>query len=330
MKTVKIIFVISTFFFSSLLIPQEYVFAKDITVCSFNIQFLGMSTKRDNSALTELVKSYDIVVVQELVAPPYIGKFPNGDPFKPDKEASEFFDLMTENNFKYILSEEDTGKGKKNHSNGSATEWWVVFYKSTEVDYASDLPHGFLAKDVTANPKFDRVPYAFPFRTKSGKLDFVLISVHLRPGDGAKNRDRRYDELHSIYSWIDKKNSEEKDFIVLGDMNIESQAELQALEIPHYVSLNSECVRTNTLINSDFGNGAKPYDHVLYNVTSTKSDIDMLFGFKVVDLVKAMKPKWTGSGAYPGDPYKHDIFRQYYSDHHPVVFKMSEKNLDDD
>lgn len=134
------------------------------------------------------------------------------------------------------------------------------------MEYASDLPHGFIAKDVTANPKFDRVPYAFPFRTKSGKLDFVMISVHLHPGDRTKNRDRRYDELHSIYSWIDKKNTVEKDFIVLGDMNIEDKDELTALKIPNYTSLNNDCVLTNTLINSNVGNGAKPYDHVLYNI----------------------------------------------------------------
>jgi len=33
---------------------------------------------------------------------------------------------------------------------------------------------------------------------------------------------------------------------------------------------------------------------------------------------------------YPGEPYNHDGFRKYYSDHHPVVFKMVEVERDDD
>src|SRR5262245_58566849 len=43
-----------------------------IEICSFNIQFLGSFEKRDNQALAELMKeeACDIVVVQELVAPP--------------------------------------------------------------------------------------------------------------------------------------------------------------------------------------------------------------------------------------------------------------------
>lgn len=65
-------------------------------------------------------------------------------------------------------------------------------------------------------------------------------------------------------------------------------------------------------------------------MTFTKNEIDMSYGFKVIDLIKAMKPKWSGAGAYPGDPYKHDKFRKYYSDHNPVTFKMSEGVSDDD
>src|SRR5262245_35268232 len=42
-----------------------------ISVASFNIQFLGSSTSRDSDALADLLESNDIVVVQELVAPPF-------------------------------------------------------------------------------------------------------------------------------------------------------------------------------------------------------------------------------------------------------------------
>ena len=33
---------------------------------------------------------------------------------------------------------------------------------------------------------------------------------------------------------------------------------------------------------------------------------------------------------YPGDPYVHNTFKQYYSDHHPVVFRLAGTGVDDD
>jgi hypothetical protein len=65
--------------------------------------------------------------VQELVSPPYAGKFPDGTPVKPDAESAEFFDAMRGHGFLYAISEEDTGSGDNIHRNGSSTEWWVTF-----------------------------------------------------------------------------------------------------------------------------------------------------------------------------------------------------------
>ena len=47
-----------------------------INICSFNVQFLGNPKNRDNAALANLVGGFDIVVIQELVAPPIPGAFP--------------------------------------------------------------------------------------------------------------------------------------------------------------------------------------------------------------------------------------------------------------
>ncbi len=51
---------------------------------------------------------------------------------------------------------------------------------------------------------------------------------------------------------------------------------------------------------------------------------------KVIDLIEAMRPTWTGPGPYPGDPYDHDEFRKRYSDHDPVEFRMVVGHQDDD
>lgn len=296
-----------------------------LSICSFNIQFLGSSRERDHVALADIVKTNDIVVVQELVAPPYPGRFPNGDPFKPDPESALFFDAMQRNGFEFVLSEEDTGRSATIHSNGNATEWFVTFYKPTRVDVANDLPHGFLSSDRSANPNFDRVPYAFSFRSKNRNADFVLISVHLRPNAGTADRARRVQELAGIAQWIHSNDQVEKDFIILGDMNIEDQRDLSNAMPRGFDSLNSALLPTNTNVRSP-----KPYDHVMFVPTFTK-EIDRTFGLAIVRLVERMKDYWSRPEAYPGDePYDHDAFRKYFSDHNPIVFVLKTEATDDD
>ena len=297
--------------------------ANTVTVCSFNVQFLGSSRERDDEALASILTGYDIVVVQELVAPPYVATFPDGTPVKPDPEAAEFFDAMKANGFTYWLSEEDTGTGSRNHSNGSNTEWWVTFYRDDKVNRALDLPHGFLADDRSDNDNYERVPYAFSFRAGDNGADFVLISVHLQPGDGRKETARRKHELASIAAWIDANDEQERDFIVLGDCNIEDAEELADATPMGFLSLNDECRSTNTNVN-----GPKPYDHVFFQPSFT-TEIDRDYDMTVVDLVKAMQPLWKETEPYPGQPYDHNEFRKWYSDHDPVVFRM-QMGRDDD
>jgi len=296
-----------------------------LTVCSFNTRFLGQFKKKDCPALASILRDYDIVVVQELVAPPVDGIYPDGETYTADAEAAKFFDAMEDLGFSYVLSEEDTGTNDEIHSPTSATEWWVTFYKPQSVQCANDLPHGFLAADRSNNPDYERVPYAFGFRSNNQNVDFVLISVHLQPNNSPSARARRKHELASIATWITAHDAKEKDFIILGDMNIYTPAELADVTPAGYLSLNDECRPTNTNASSP-----EPYDHVMYNTTYT-TEIDTGFDLVVVNLVEAMRGLWTNPNAsYPGDPYDGNLFGQYYSDHNPVVFRMMVPSQDDD
>ncbi len=297
----------------------------ELMICSFNIQFVGHFKKKDDETLANVLQDFDIVVVQELVAPPTDGTYPNGEEYSTDQEASEFFQAMQAKGFVYHLSEEDTGSGDDIHKITSATEWWVTFYKSDSVEYVEDIPNGFLAQDRSNHDNYERVPYAFAFRTPNNNLDFVLISVHLQPGDSSSDQQRRLEELTAIAEWIDEKNEQEKDFIILGDMNIKNLQELGTATPQGFVSLNDECYATNTNLNTP-----KPYDHVMYNQTYT-TEIDTETDIHVIDLVEAVRPYWTSTDiAFPGDPYDHNLFKQYYSDHNPIVFKMIIPTEDDD
>jgi len=307
---------------SALSSPYSHAAQGNLSICSFNIQFLGSSKDRDNDALASILNHYDLVVIQELVAPPYPGVFPNGERYKPDPESKCFFDAMKALGFDYILSEEDTGTGDTIHSNGTNTEWFVAFFRANRVRRAADLPSGFLAEDRSNNKDYERVPYAFAFRTTSKTLDFVLISVHLQPTSGPANRARRKHELASIATWINRHNEKEKDFIILGDMNIDNAAELADDTPPGLLSLNYECRPTNTNCRDP-----KPYDHIMFNPRFT---VEIDRRMDVVNLVEAMRGFWHQPGDYPGDPYNHDEFRKHYSDHCPVVFQMMIPEVDDD
>ncbi len=158
-----------------------------LKLASFNIQFLGSSARRHNEGLAGLVGDQDIVLVQELVAPPFAGSFPPNpdgtvEPFKPDPQAAAFFEAMRSRGFSWVMSEEDTGTGDRIHLNSTATEWWVAFYKPQAAAPATDLPGGFLASDRSNHPDYERVPFAFPFRNCSGTLDLVSAWWNCRFG----------------------------------------------------------------------------------------------------------------------------------------------------
>jgi exonuclease III len=277
-----------------------------LKICSFNIQFLGYSTKRKNTEVSKVLSTCDLIAVQELVSPPHSGVFPDGvTPYKPDPQSASFFAAMKAQGYSFVLSEEDTGPGEKNRTNSSATEWWVVFYRNGKVKPTLKT---FLSEDRTANPNFERVPYAFGFKSVDGKTDFVLISVHLKPGKS--NSVRRKQELSAVSAWIHSRGTKEKDYIVLGDMNIENKAELLKISPYCMQSLNSGMLPTNTNLNSP-----KPYDHILVHPYYSKE----AKGFGVINLLSHFNVK----------NYNHNSFRYLYSDHHPIFIKW-EYSYDDD
>ena len=172
-----LLFLSSESFFEGVSLAQN---ENSLKICYFNIRFLGQSADRYNEGLASILKDFDMVIVQELIAPPTAWVYPSGEVYPGDPEAKAFFDEMEKHGFSYDLSPEDTGPGEENHDMTSATEWFVVFYKDT-VELAYDLPWGFIADDLSAHPVYRRVPYAHAFRTKDDKLDFVIINVHLYP-----------------------------------------------------------------------------------------------------------------------------------------------------
>lgn len=295
-----------------------YVQGQDtLSICSFNVQFLGHFQNRENNTIAEILKEHDIVVVQEMVAPPKSGVYPDGTTYKKDKESSDFVIAMQKNGFEYWLSEEDTGPNQ-NHTASTASEWWIVFYKRAIVSPDTIRFHGFVSKPLTANPIFERVPYAFPFISADGKSNFTLISVHLKPGEKAADKIVRQQELKQLIAWVSTATETNKDFYIVGDCNIYKPSEFISFKDKGICSLNEKCLSTNAKLYESVSKG-KPYDHVFYSVKSTEELL--LNSFQVIDLKNEIV-KNSAPGEFILDPFNYEYFKTRFSDHLPVSFKL--------
>ena len=290
-----------------------------LTVCSFDINDLGHYPEKETRVLAQVLANYDVVVVQGIVAPPYDGAFPNGDPYVPSAEVAAFFDEMTQVwGYGFILSVEDTGKRLLNHSNEPWTEWFVVFYDPTKLEPAAGLPQAFLAEDVSANPVYDRVPHAFSLRHIETGFDFVLISVHLHEGTAQEDRAKRTEELQAIKAWMDGQTTGETEYIVLGNMGFADCTEILACAPTECRFLNptysGDCLVTNASLAP-----SRPYDGVLF---TQRVEADYVFGLRVIDLVAGLAAVWNPFGEPIEDAYEEFGFVRRISDHNPIVFKF--------
>jgi len=300
-----------------------------LLICSFNIKWLGRDEEKQTEALAKFLADCDIVAVQEIIAPPRDWRYPDGSRERGNPIVGRFFEAMKAEGFEGWISEEDTGPTPPCHNAGSSTEWFAVFYKPSKVCPDYGVPNGFLEEDRCQNPYYDRVPYAFSFKTVNGELDFVLINVHLAVRRGgrteAEAKMRRLEELSSISSWIQAHSTKEHDFIILGDMNINDRRELLLVTPRGFVSLNDECEPTNV-----FGE-PKPYDHVMYDPNFT-GEIDSSFGFQVKNLLFYFPSpvRLQPLSGYPGRWKFSAEYAKYYSDHNPVYFRLILPEEDDD
>ncbi|MCF8465542.1 MAG: hypothetical protein K9G41_11915 [Flavobacteriales bacterium] len=298
----------------------------NLNICSFNIKWLGSSKSKENLKLVELMLPYDLVIVQELVAPPFDGVYPNGEKYEGDAESALFFNIMRDNGFSAFLSNEDTGKNK-NHSGSSQSEWFVVFYRDGVLRVDSSRCE-FISAPLVSNATFDRVPYRFQFSTLDKTLDFGIINVHLASDEGAVAQRKK--ELETIVAYAHSEWDNEKDFLIVGDMNIQSSGELTMVIPPKWLSLNDECRATN-VASAKRPDSSKPFDHVMYFPEYTARDLDLFYDFQLVDLFTACYPKWAlENESSAASSSWVNSFGSVFSDHYPVTFNMVYGVADDD
>lgn len=288
-----------------------------LKACSFNIKFIGQGNNKQYLPLVDLMKDYDLVLVQELVSAPMDMIYPDYI-LRGTAQARTFFQLMEDHHFAHALSSAKTGP-TTNRTNGSTSEYFVAFYKPEVLHYLQ-ARSGFIDQPLVSNSTFDRVPWTFHFATRDGTLDFAVTNVHLTAEASAHAK--RRNELAYI---AQRAADGEPDHLIVGDMNIQSSQELTTAAPSGYVSLNAACLPTNV------GANGKPYDHVMYQPQHTGNDIDPNH-FAPLPLVQLMEPSWdTTDGPYPGTGnFNVATYGSYYSDHKPVEFRLIYGVRDDD
>jgi endonuclease/exonuclease/phosphatase family metal-dependent hydrolase len=184
---------------SSTLNAQETISKKSdqnsTKILTWNIQDLGQS-KNDDEILTiaKIIKSYDIIAVQEVVA-----KDPRGA-----QAVAKIADNLNRMGSKWDYSISDPTKSPS----GNMSERYAYFWKTSKVKLISKP---FL--DTELKDKCIREPYIAEFKLKNGKDSFFIVNFHSRVH--SENPEK---EIVYFKDYPKKLNSDR--ILILGDFNL--------------------------------------------------------------------------------------------------------------
>ncbi len=164
-----------------------------LTICSFNIRIFSDGSRDDEElqSIVQILKSYDLIAIQEL----------------RDKEILKRTVKALKNlgyKYDYEISQK-VGRGVK--------EQYAFLYRKDKVKV---IQGGRLYSED--DDEFIREPYFATF--KSGNFDFTLVTVHVLFGDSKKDRRPELMELADVYEYLQSKDQDEQDIILLGDFNM--------------------------------------------------------------------------------------------------------------
>jgi len=192
-------YLIATAFASSYIVLQpDSVKERTTRIAAFNIQVFGRAKRQKEdvmAALTKIVREFDIVLVQEIRD-------------SSEQTAPYFLQRINEMEgpkYNYVRSER---LGRT-----TSKEAYAYFYNSETVEFIQGSDYVY--NDV--NDVFEREPYIASF--KSGNFDFILVGIHTKPDDA-------YSEIGNltlVVSSIQEVRPNEKDIIVMGDLNADGR-----------------------------------------------------------------------------------------------------------
>ena len=190
--------------------PDEASQLNTIKIASFNIQIFG-TTKAGKSevmqTLINIISNFDIVAIQEI-------RDASGTAIKALEDDVDSLGV----DYDYIIGPRVGASTSK--------EQYAYMYRSDRIVQLSS--YTYLDSDIDVNGNgvvdeedgdtkglFSREPFIAYFKTKNGNFDFVLITCHTVPDEAPQE----IDSLVSALEDAQNKYPDEKDFIILGDLN---------------------------------------------------------------------------------------------------------------
>ncbi|MEM4264042.1 MAG: endonuclease/exonuclease/phosphatase family protein [Candidatus Woesearchaeota archaeon] len=167
---------------------------QNITIASFNIKDFSDKTRTDEELLmiTEVLANFDLITVQEVTGDPII--------------LNRTIDMLNSKTGKHYHFEVSKPLGNVQK------ERYAFIYNTDKV-WLEEGPDVY----IDASNKFIREPYIAEFR--SFNFDFVIVTVHIKYGEGPADRAVEMKEIANVYNYLQSKDAHENDIILTGDFN---------------------------------------------------------------------------------------------------------------
>jgi deoxyribonuclease-1-like protein len=247
-----------------------------ISIASFNLYVFGPAKAEKEavrSAIATIIRNFDLVAVQEI----------------RDREGTAIMRLMQEldptgSEYALLLS--------PRLGRTTSKEQYAFIYRTSIL-----RPEGTPLTWEDAEDRFEREPFMAKFKTMNGNFDFVLVNIHTKPEDAAREIALLTAVMRTAAARYD-----EPDVICLGDWNADgtyfNETELSALfPEDHYLLLINNAEDTTIAAKSN------TYDRMI--ATST------------------LQEDWTGSAGtfrFDTQPWfiEQNLKPTDVSDHYPI------------
>lgn len=262
-----------------------------IRIATFNIQFFGPSKVADPivmKTIATIVSQFDIVAIQEV----------RNATVRP---ITELVQLLQASGANYASSvSQPIGEGER------YKEAYAFVFDQNRIGMIPDSAY------VVADPDelMSREPMVASFEVRGNAGDarrpfrFTLINVHTSPSEVADNAViNEMDVLDDVFTSVRNYEFEmtgEEDFIMLGDLNVDTEGLRELGRIPHVFSVAGDAP-TNT-------RRSKTYDHILIDGNMTREytgrhgvmDLQQTFGISQEQALEISdhQPVWAEFTVY--------------------------------
>lgn len=237
--------------------------SETIRIATFNIQAFGEKKSSDENVMkviAQVISQFDVIAIQEV----------RGQDAAPIRRL---VDLINRSGGRYTATVSEP-IGRNTYQESYAFVW--------DENRIQMVPQSAYVVTDTADRMF-REPMVASFQVRTGTADgrvpfrFTMINAHTSPSEvSASAASNEMDVLDDVFVSVrnfDYGQTGEEDFILLGDLNVDTGGLRELGQIPGMVTIAGD-IKTNTT-------RSKTYDHILIDQVTTR---EFTGKFGVLDL----------------------------------------------